>query len=73
MVQKFMYCRKKENNIIKTISADLEIGYKQFADTYTSLVTLDKNKSEITVKHLNGPLKKLNNIWKFKELSKKKL
>ena len=62
---------KKENDLVKTISANLEIGYKQFADTYTSLVTLDKNKSEISVKHLNGPLKKLNNIWKFKELSKK--
>jgi Oligoketide cyclase/lipid transport protein len=50
---------KKENDLVKTISANLEIGYKQFADTYTSLVTLDKNKSEISVKHLNGPLKNL--------------
>jgi Oligoketide cyclase/lipid transport protein len=71
MVQKFMYCRKKENNIIKTISADLEIGYKQFADTYTSLVTLDKNKSEITVKHLNGPLKNLIIFGNSKNFQKK--
>ena len=63
--------KNQEDASKKIISADLEIGYKQFSDTYTSLVTLDKNKFEITVIHLTGPLKKLNNIWKFKELSNK--
>ena len=53
------------------IFADLQIGYKFIADTYTSIVIFDKKKSEIKVIPLNGPIKKLSNIWKFKDLDKK--
>ena len=53
------------------IFADLQIGYKLFFDTYTSKVIFDKKKSEIIVTPEGGPIKKLYNIWKFKELTKK--
>ena len=69
-----------KNSIIKNkikgankdiIFADLQIGYKLFFDTYTSKVIFDKKKTEIIVTPEGGPIKKLYNIWKFKELTKK--
>jgi coenzyme Q-binding protein COQ10 len=58
-----------EDSIQKIIHADLEIGYKLITDTYTSEVVFDKKKSEIIVKSLSGPIKKLSNIWSFKDIN----
>ncbi|MBL0942356.1 MAG: type II toxin-antitoxin system RatA family toxin [Alphaproteobacteria bacterium] len=49
------------------ILADLIIGYKIFKESFTSRVALEKF-SCIEVTYQNGPLKYLNNCWKFKEL-----
>ena len=61
----------KENDLKKIIHADLEIGYKNISDIYTSQVVFDKKKSKIMVKSLSGPIDKLSNIWTFKEITKK--
>ena len=61
----------KENDLKKIIYADLEIGYKNINDVYTSEVIFDKKKSKIFVKSLSGPINKLSNIWTFKEITKK--
>ena len=61
----------REENTKRIIFADLEIGYKQIADTYTSEVIFDRENSQIIVKPVSGPIKKLTNIWKFKEITKK--
>ncbi len=58
-----------EDSTKKIIHADLEIGYKLITDTYTSEVVFDKKKSEIIVKSLSGPIKKLSNIWSFKDIN----
>ena len=61
----------REENSKRIIFADLEIGYKQIADTYTSEVIFDRENSQIIVKPVCGPIKKLTNIWKFKEITEK--
>ena len=61
----------REENTKRIIFADLEIGYKQIADTYTSEVIFDRENSQIIVKPVNGPIKKLTNIWEFKEITEK--
>ena len=61
----------REENAKRIIFADLEIGYKQIADTYTSEVIFDIENSQIIVKPVCGPIKKLTNIWKFKEITEK--
>ena len=61
----------REENSKRIIFADLEIGYKQIADTYTSEVIFDRENSQIIVKPVSGPIKKLTNIWKFKEITEK--
>ena len=49
------------------IEADLTIGKGPFKDTYKSDVKFDKKESIIYVKNIEGPLKYLENKWKFDE------
>ncbi len=61
---------KKNNKDLKII-ADLEIGFRSFRDVYTSNVFYDNLNSKIEVTSVNGNIKKLLNIWEFKEIDKK--
>ena len=47
------------------IEADLTIGKGPFKDTYKSDVKFDIKESIIYVKNIEGPLKYLENKWKF--------
>ena len=49
------------------IIADLTIGKRPFIDTYKSDVRYDKKNDSIHVTNINGPLKHLENNWKFVE------
>ena len=57
--------KDKENEI--AIIADLTIGKKPFVDTYKSDVRFNKKDDTINVINLDGPLKYLQNNWKFVE------
>jgi coenzyme Q-binding protein COQ10 len=61
-----IYDRKEENNQILII-ADLTIGKGPFSDTYKSDVRFNKEDDTINVTNLDGPLKHLQNNWKFIE------
>ncbi len=57
-----------ERNDIKdeiAIIADLTIGKKPFVDTYKSDVRYNKKDDTIHVTNIGGPLKHLENNWKF--------
>ena len=47
------------------IIADLTIGKKPFVDTYKSDVRYNKKNDSIHVTKIGGPLKHLENNWKF--------
>ena len=49
------------------IIADLTIGKRPFIDTYKSDVRYDKKNDSIYVTNIDGPLKHLENNWRFKE------
>ena len=49
------------------IIADLTIGKRPFIDTYKSDVRYDKKNDSIHVTNIDGPLKHLENNWKFLE------
>ena len=55
---------------IKKIIADLTIGKRPFIDTYKSDVRYDKKNDSIHVTNIDGPLKHLENNWKFIEKDK---
>jgi coenzyme Q-binding protein COQ10 len=52
------------------IIADLDIGFKSFREIYTSEVIYNNQNSKIAVTSINGNIKKLINIWEFKEIDK---
>ncbi|MEN8236806.1 MAG: type II toxin-antitoxin system RatA family toxin [Pseudomonadota bacterium] len=61
-----MGCRitKRENDFLE---ADLIIGYKMLQESFRSKVTLHPHHL-VDVQYKSGPLKYLNNHWKFKDL-----
>src|SRR6056300_209813 len=64
-----VYERKKEGDKILII-ADLTIGKGPFSDTYKSDVRFNKKNDTISVTNIDGPLKHLQNNWKFVETDK---
>ena len=58
---------RKEKNKLLLIVADLTIGKGPFKDTYKSDVKYDKKDNSIFVTNLDGPLKHLENRWKFEQ------
>ena len=61
-----IYKKIDKKDEIKII-ADLTIGKKPFVDTYKSNVIFDKKNDIINVTNIGGPLKYLENNWKFKQ------
>jgi coenzyme Q-binding protein COQ10 len=61
-----VYKRKNEGDKILII-ADLTIGKGPFSDTYKSDVRFNKKNDTINVTNIDGPLKHLQNNWKFVE------
>ena len=59
-----VYEVKTEDEEIKII-ADLTIGKRPFVDTYKSDVRYNKSNDTIHVTNIDGPLKHLENNWKF--------
>ena len=62
-----IYEDKFENNN-QFIIADLTIGKGPFKDTYKSNVKYKIGEDIILVKNMDGPLKYLDNKWKFKTI-----
>ncbi len=56
---------KEDNGEEIAIVADLTIGRKPFVDTYKSDVRYNKKNDAIHVTNIGGPLKHLQNNWKF--------
>ncbi len=52
------------------IVADMTVAYKLLRETFTSRVTLDRPNMQILVEYLEGPFRRLNNTWKFRDVDK---
>jgi len=50
----------------QTIVADMEVGYKAIRETFTSRVTCDPQRIVIRVEYIDGPFRRLQNLWTFK-------
>ena len=60
---------KKESEDLIEIKGDLKVGKKFLNETYSSLVLHYKEKDKILVTNIDGPLKHLQNEWRFKEIN----
>ena len=61
--------QKKESEDLIEIKGDLKVGKKFLNETYTSLVLYYKEKDKILVTNIDGPLRHLQNEWRFKEIN----
>ena len=51
------------------IKGDLKVGNRFINETYSSLVLYHKEEDKIIVTNIDGPVKNLSNIWKFKDIN----
>jgi coenzyme Q-binding protein COQ10 len=58
--------RTTESDGRDVIVAEMTVAYKLVRETFTSRVTLDRQKLEILVEYLEGPFQKMNNRWSFR-------
>ena len=58
--------RSTEANGKEVIVADMTVAYKFIRETFTSRVTLERDKLEILVEYLEGPFQRMNNRWTFR-------
>jgi coenzyme Q-binding protein COQ10 len=49
-----------------TIVCEMTIAYKMIHETFTTLVTLDRDEMQIIVEYLSGPFRRLENRWRFR-------
>ncbi len=52
---------------VEMLVADMQIGFKAICERYTSRVACDSNKLEIRVDCVEGPFRKLDNRWSFRD------
>ncbi len=52
---------------VEVVLADMQVGFKAICERYTSKVTSNSNKLEIIVDYVDGPFKKLDNRWSFRD------
>jgi len=57
--------RSKDAEGREVVVADMTVSYKLIRETFTSRVTLDRDKREILVEYLEGPFRAMNNRWRF--------
>jgi coenzyme Q-binding protein COQ10 len=50
----------------EVLLADMSVGYKAIAETFTSRVTLDPANLKILVEYVDGPFRHLENRWSFR-------
>jgi len=63
--------RTKESDGKEVIVADMTIAYKVIRETFTSRVTLERERLTILVEYIEGPFRRMNNRWTFRAVDDK--
>ncbi len=51
----------------EVIVADMTAGYKAIRERFTSKVSLDRANLKILVEYIDGPFRRLENVWTFRD------
>jgi coenzyme Q-binding protein COQ10 len=54
------------------LTAQMTVAYKLIRETFTSRVTLDRQRLTIFVEYLDGPFRQLENRWEFRQLDEQR-
>lgn len=60
--------RKTMDDGSEVLIADMAVGYKMIRETFTSKVTLQRDKWLVLVEYIDGPFHFLENRWTFEPL-----
>lgn len=52
---------------VEELVAEMQVGFKAICERYASRVICDSNKLEVKVDYIDGPFRKLDNRWSFKD------
>jgi coenzyme Q-binding protein COQ10 len=63
--------RRTTENSKEVIVADMTIAYKVVSETFTSRVTLERERLTILVEYIEGPFRRMNNRWTFRPVDDK--
>lgn len=63
--------RRTIENAKEVIVADMTIAYKVVSETFTSRVTLERERLTILVEYIEGPFRRMNNRWTFRPVDDK--
>ena len=61
--------RADGENGTEIVTARMTVAYKLLRESFTSRVILDQSNLRITVDYLDGPFRRLNNVWLFRPVS----
>ncbi len=61
--------RTRAGEGMEVIVAQMDVGFRAICERYTSRVTCNLPKLEILVEYIDGPFKKLDNRWNFRDES----
>jgi len=50
----------------EVVVAEMTVAYKLIRESFTSRVTLEREKLSILVEYLEGPFRRMNNRWSFR-------
>ena len=57
--------RRSETDDREVVVAQMTVAYKLIKETFTSRVTLDRERLQILVEYLDGPFSRMENQWHF--------
>jgi coenzyme Q-binding protein COQ10 len=57
--------RRSRENGREVIIAEMTVAYKLIRETFTSRVTLERERLNILVEYLDGPFSRMENRWRF--------
>ena len=57
--------RRSQQGNCEIIVAEMTVAYKLISETFTSRVTLDRERLAILVEYLDGPFSRMENRWVF--------
>lgn len=64
--------RRTSENGKEVIVADMTIAYKIVRETFTSRVTLERERLTILVEYIEGPFRRMNNRWTFRPMDEQR-
>ena len=69
-------CHQIEEHVVfyeaddrEVVVAEMTVAYKLIRESFTSRVTLDREKLAILVEYLDGPFSRMENQWRFHPVS----